>query len=696
MMRLALAEIDLEHGGYIRAASAAELAADARKDLPPEELRPVAMATLLQAKGLAACGDAAAQAEAADSVQLFRRLGDRIGEAHATHVLALATALAGTASAYEEALRLSAEALAVYKELELWTCHCSVEVSMMRLRLESEKPTEAIQTREEALALLDGVRCNGMLKLATLSLLGQAHVDSNNPALGAQRIQELLPQMQPRGPRIHALVLDQLAGVLSEYQPQQAYAEISRALALPACAMDEDLEAFLRLRLSTVEVARGNDDEALRAIERSLSLWSKREERGEMTMAARYLSVGILLRMFDPKDALREASQVRAFFEDEGDKYRAGMALVAVATIAYARGGYDEGVDSLEVAKDLFVAAKDPRGEALALSTLSELYRSQQRYQEALDVTLRYKALAQDSGFKEDEIKALLVLAGLFRQQEDFKAAARAAREGLRLARHAGLQEQQVQLLLQCVQCSLTAASYGKARVSRNMMEETTRLAKDAVKLTSESGLPAGGWKRTQYGVALYWHANALALSSREEALKVISKIDAVCDATGDLELQAYATLLSAQIQLDTDKATAASLLLPVIQSFKKLRDETGQKFAEEVYHKATYIPVAAPRPALADVTGAEEQLQVAPAAPKLSPDLIRNQILELARDTVLSEDAIALDQPLMDLGMDSLTSVSFRNELQSKFKVELPVSLIFDSPSVNALTATVMEIVIS
>ena len=30
-----------------------------------------------------------------------------------------------------------------------------------------------------------------------------------------------------------------------------------------------------------------------------------------------------------------------------------------------------------------------------------------------------------------------------------------------------------------------------------------------------------------------YWHANALALSSREEALKVISKIDAVCDATG-------------------------------------------------------------------------------------------------------------------------------------------------------------------
>ena len=31
--------------------------------------------------------------------------------------------------------------------------------------------------------------------------------------------------------------------------------------------------------------------------------WSQREERGESAAAARYLSIGILLRMFDPKDA---------------------------------------------------------------------------------------------------------------------------------------------------------------------------------------------------------------------------------------------------------------------------------------------------------------------------------------------------------------------------------------------------------
>ncbi|CAE7529781.1 unnamed protein product [Symbiodinium natans] len=191
-----------------------------------------------------------------------------------------------------------------------------------------------------------------MLKLAALGLLCQAHVDCNDPSAAAQRVKDMLPQMQPRGPRIHALVLDQLAGVLSEYQPEKAFTEISRALALPAAA-DEDLEAQLRLRLSTVEVARGNDDEALRAIERALTLWSQHEERAEASMAARYLSVGILLRMFDPKDALREASQVRAFFEDEGDKYRAGMALVAVATIAYARGGFDEAIDSLQVAKEI-------------------------------------------------------------------------------------------------------------------------------------------------------------------------------------------------------------------------------------------------------------------------------------------------------------------------------------------------------
>jgi len=442
-----------------------------------------------------------------------------------------------------------------------------------------------------------------------------------------------------------------------------------------------------------VEVARSKDDEALRAIEEAMALWSKQEERAEKIASARYLSVGLLLRMFDPKDSLVEASQVRAFFAEEGDKCREAMALVAVATIAYARGGLDEAVDSLALAKELFEAASDPRGQCLALSTLAEMYRGYQRYQEAREVSLLYKAQAQEAGFKDEEIKALIALSGLHRQMEDLKAGGRAAREGLRLARHGGQQEQQVQTLLQCIQSSLTAVSYGASRPSRNLIEETTRLSKDAVRLTSsQDKLPAAGWKRQQHGVALYWHASALALSSRAEALAVIDQIELVCDATGDEELRAYAQLLSAQIHMDTDKAKAAALLQPVIASFKRLKDATGTKFAEEVFQKATFV---APSPrAVAEPGGELQPIAAAPAPPsKLSESSVKALVLEVARGAVTSEGDVGQDDALMDMGMDSLTSVQFRTDLQEKFGVaDLPASLIFEYPSVSALTQMILD----
>lgn len=70
----------------------------------------------------------------------------------------------------------------------------------------------------------------------------------------------------------------------------------------------------------------------------------------------------------------------------------------------------------------------------------------------------------------------------------------------------------------------------------------------------------------------------------------------------------------------------------------------------------------------------------------------MRKLILELATEAVASEAPLQDDSVLMDLGMDSLTSVAFRNDLQSKFGMELPASLIFEYPSVGELTRLVMS----
>ena len=67
------------------------------------------------------------------------------------------------------------------------------------------------------------------------------------------------------------------------------------------------------------------------------------------------------------------------------------------------------------------------------------------------------------------------------------------------------------------------------------------------------------------------------------------------------------------------------------------------------------------------------------------------SEAIALALRTVLGHD-VAMDDPLMEAGIDSLASVEFRNMLSADVGIALPGTLIFDYPSANAVAAFLHE----
>jgi acyl carrier protein len=97
--------------------------------------------------------------------------------------------------------------------------------------------------------------------------------------------------------------------------------------------------------------------------------------------------------------------------------------------------------------------------------------------------------------------------------------------------------------------------------------------------------------------------------------------------------------------------------------------------------------PQAAPPPAAA--RQADVLAQLAVAAPSRRRALLASFVRERALRALHPDAGRAIDPrtPLGELGLDSLLAVELRNTLGGRQGLSLPATLLFDQPSINALT---------
>ncbi|GLI63381.1 hypothetical protein VaNZ11_006293, partial [Volvox africanus] len=66
----------------------------------------------------------------------------------------------------------------------------------------------------------------------------------------------------------------------------------------------------------------------------------------------------------------------------------------------------------------------------------------------------------------------------------------------------------------------------------------------------------------------------------------------------------------------------------------------------------------------------------------------VRNEVAAAVRGVVGS--SVSPDAPLMSSGLDSLGAVELRNALEGRLQVSLPSTLVFDYPTIDAISALV------
>jgi len=208
-----------------------------------------------------------------------------------------------------------------------------------------------------------------------------------------------------------------------------------------------------------------------------------------------------------------------------------------------------------------------------------------------------------------------------------------------------------------------------------------------------------------QEGVSLVFLSQARLLNARfSEALKAASRAEQLFNELGDQVQEARAAVIVAQVHIfDPKKESKAEELatkaLELARAAKDFQAEDGAiRILEAIYAKRqAALPVVQAEAA----AGAERDAGVAAASsavaaiePKgLDPDMVRPKVFEVVRNVTGTEDEVNLDTPLMDTGMDSLSAVAFRNELNRMFQgVNLPASLMFDYPNINHITDHIVE----
>lgn len=596
----------------------------------------------------------------------------------ALHAAALALAAMGR---YGAAAAKAAEAAAVFWQEGDRKMQASQLVSVAQWSLKASDFFAALKASEEALRIFQQLGYGKGWQSKALGFLCESLVALNQAPKAAKLAKEFQAQFEKDDDPHSAARALQLQGYCwsGSGTPERALEPLQAASEAPVT--EKGWRAGILQDQAASFLAGGDSAAALQKLSAALrAARAETDRRGEALALRRIFRVH--WERGDVQAARSAAEDARAVAKASGDTRGEAQDLLRLAVVQQDSTKVFEAIELLSSA--------DARVEAEALKVLSDLRRSEDQLEAALEAAEERLRIVRGLGDLHLEAQALLSVSRLHLALGSGDATATAL-EGLQLSRGNEPRQRPLRVELLLLLVELTVVEPLEEAAARRKL---LRWSAEALAVAGKVGDQSLG------ALALYWRAYVWGILGRPSSgLSFAREARDLCIKLEHKASEARCWLMIAQLlfaQGSREEALdAASTAQHLAASCGDLDAEVEvQNFKDSLSKKepppAPETP-SAPGPAAAASpedapSRAEASSGVVSGKGSLKPEEVGRQLIGFVKELTSGTEEVELDTAFIDAGMDSLSGVSLVSMLNRDFQTALTPSVVFDYPTIRML----------
>lgn len=699
-MLLAIAEINHQKRGHKKreeALLAVQDAIELYEDAEDRAMEAKAWVTLsrLQFKRQDAQDSVKAARKA---VELYKQLGDRIGEAKAMMQMAYSYDLG---ESFQDQMQISQEALELLRDVDAPALAAQLLQSMASWCMRRGKAKEAVAWIHEGMDVAENLRTvRSQCRATLLHSLVEALIGKGDCLQAVEEANEYLDEFKAQGlQKEQAFAYDALAlAHMSRDECDEAVEAAKEGIWITKQLNNKGLQIQLLHTLGKVEASRKDYDMAAAALQEAKEIAQRTCDKSQEILLLHSL-VEIHNMKKEYGDARTTAAEELSVSKDGGDapaaKKNQAFALLSQADIAGYNQDYAEAQRLASDAQYLYADVDDKYGEAKAELGLAQAQLALGSGSSAMSSAKSAFSVFQALGDPKMQVDALNLLARICINASEPEEAVKYLTQARRITKEIDDKIRDVRLAIFLAKSHLLVVSKDVAKRDDNLspsMNKALKPAREAVTVAKK--LPAKD---------LLCHAHL----SLGEASKVAGRMnDALSNALeaeelaaamddGSLEVQAV-TLTAEAYRFLNDNSNAKKVAKRALELAAEQDDDICKEKANRVLAAVDKGGSVKIEKGPEEADEEEEKVQVVQEVEKKSQGLdktaVQKMIKEITAQMLDEDNAVPWDAPLMDSGLDSLTSVSYRNELTKQTGLEFSAALIFDYPTQGALVDHIVE----